>query len=77
MSILARQQASPHRDDLVSALFPQHAAGRSIGKFGSGKLGVRELGVGDLGERLARQQLWLEVPTFVGVLAAVLGALFL
>ncbi len=72
MSILARQQASSSsrdsrdsRNSLFAALFPQQGFPQQGSRASSGA------------ERLARQQLWLEVPTFVGVFAAVLGALFL
>ena len=74
MSILARQQASSSsrdsRNSLFAALFPQ----QGFPQQGFPQQGSR---ASSGAERLARQQLWLEVPTFVGVFAAVLGALFL
>lgn len=65
MSLPTRQHALAAEAPLPSAWFPTRNDAASLGAWSSP------------GDRLARQQLWREVPTFVGVLLAILGALFL
>ena len=65
MSLPARQHALVSGSPLPSAWTPARSAVAPLGTWVSP------------GDRLARQQLWREVPTFVGVLLAILGALFL